>query len=110
MMVFNGFMKEKMVRKCFFFLSVKKLFIFININGFFHYILGWWLYEKRTSEEIEQNFKLNKMKFDLLICGTMYTIDLERNVQFNKENPTRRRKIKRENAENITVKGVAGVH
>ncbi|XP_050533123.1 E3 ubiquitin-protein ligase rnf146-like [Daktulosphaira vitifoliae] len=71
---------------------------------------GWWLYEKRTSEEIEENFKLNNMKFDLLICGTMYTIDLDRNIQFNKENPVRRRKIKRENAENIAVKGVAGVH
>ncbi|XP_050429009.1 E3 ubiquitin-protein ligase rnf146-like [Adelges cooleyi] len=71
---------------------------------------GWWQYEKRTSEEIEQNFKLSNMKFDLLICGTMYTIDLDRNVQFSKECPNRRRKVKRENANNIAVKGVAGVH
>ncbi|XP_025406759.1 E3 ubiquitin-protein ligase rnf146-like [Sipha flava] len=71
---------------------------------------GWWQYEKSTSEEIEQNFKLENKKFDLLICGTMYTIDLDRNVQYNRENPTRRRKVKREKANNIAVKGVAGVH
>lgn len=40
----------------------------------------------------------------------MYTIDLVRNVQYNRENPNRRRKVKRENANNISVKGVAGVH
>lgn len=72
--------------------------------------VGWWLYEKRTSEEIEEHFKLSNKKFDLLICGTMYTIDLERNIQYNRENPTRRRKLKREKAINIAVKGVAGVH
>lgn len=71
---------------------------------------GWWQYEKRTSDEIEENHKLNNKKFDLLICGTMYTIDLERNIQFNRDSPNRRRKIKRENANNISVKGVAGVH
>lgn len=40
----------------------------------------------------------------------MYTIDLERNVQYNKGSPNRRRKLKRESANNIAVKGVAGVH
>lgn len=73
-------------------------------------VVGWWQYEKRTSEEIEQNYKLKNTKFDLLICGTMYTVDLEKNVQYNRENPTRRRKVKRENARNIAVKGIAGVH
>lgn len=74
------------------------------------YNLGWWQYEKRTSEEIEENYKLNQTKFDLLICGTMYTIDLDKNIQYNRENPSRRRKVKRENASNIAVKGIAGVH
>lgn len=81
------------------------------LNFFIKFIfLGWWQYENRTSEEIEQFYKLNMTKFDLLICGTMYTIDLDRKVQYNKENPNRRRKIKRENASNLAVKGVAGVH
>lgn len=40
----------------------------------------------------------------------MYTIDLDKNIQYNRENPTRRRKVKRENANNISVKGIAGVH
>ncbi|XP_022173218.1 E3 ubiquitin-protein ligase rnf146-like isoform X2 [Myzus persicae] len=71
---------------------------------------GWWQYDKRTSDEIEQHYKLNVLKFDVLICGTMYTIDLNRNVQYNRDNPSRRRKVKRENANNIAVKGVAGVH
>ncbi|XP_026816818.1 E3 ubiquitin-protein ligase rnf146-like isoform X2 [Rhopalosiphum maidis] len=71
---------------------------------------GWWQYDKRTSEEIEHRYKLNVTKFDVLICGIMYTIDLNRNVQYNRENPTRRRKVKRENANNIAVKGIAGVH
>ncbi|XP_001944628.1 E3 ubiquitin-protein ligase rnf146 [Acyrthosiphon pisum] len=71
---------------------------------------GWWQYEKRTSDEIEQHYKLNVLKFDVLICGTMYTIDLDRSVQYNRDNPYRRRKVKRENANNIAVKGVAGVH
>lgn len=40
----------------------------------------------------------------------MYTIDLDRSVQYNRDNPHRRRKVKRENANNIAVKGVAGVY
>ncbi|XP_025207800.1 E3 ubiquitin-protein ligase rnf146-like [Melanaphis sacchari] len=71
---------------------------------------GWWQYDKRTSEEIEHRYKLNVTKFDVLICGIMYTIDLNRNMQYNRENPSRRRKVKRENANNIAVKGIAGVH
>jgi len=76
----------------------------------FFFYLGWWLYEKRTSREIEENYKLNNKIFDLLICGTLYTIDLERNIQYNRENPNRRRRLKREKVNNIAVKGIAGVY
>ncbi|VVC44167.1 Zinc finger, RING-type,Zinc finger, RING/FYVE/PHD-type,WWE domain, subgroup,Zinc finger, RING- [Cinara cedri] len=71
---------------------------------------GWWQYEKRTSEEIEQNYQLNNKKFNLLICGTLYTIDLDRNVQYSVDNPSKRRKLKRENGSNLLVKGIAGIH
>ncbi|VVC28077.1 Hypothetical protein CINCED_3A014804 [Cinara cedri] len=71
---------------------------------------GWWQYEKRTSEEIEQNYQLNNKRFDLLICGTLYTIDLDLNMQYNIDNPARRRKLKRENGNKLLVKGIAGIH
>lgn len=71
---------------------------------------GWWQYDKRTSQEIEHRYKLNLTKFDVLICGIMYTIDLNRYVQYNRDHPARRRNVKRENASNIAVKGIAGVH
>lgn len=105
MTVINGFMKAKMVR-----IYWLTCLMYCDNNNMDNFPVGWWQYEKRTSEEIEQNHKLNNKKFDLLICGTIYTIDLERNVQYNRENPNRRRKVKRENANNIAVKGVAGVH
>lgn len=51
----------------------------------------------------------DKQKFDLLICGTLYVIDLQLLVQYRKDLPMKRRKIRRDIVYNIPVKGTAGI-
>ena len=70
---------------------------------------GWWLYEQRTSSEIEKAFKDNKETVRLQISGFYYVIDFRSMVQFREEFPTRRRRIKRDRVKAEAVKGVAGI-
>ena len=69
---------------------------------------GWWKFERRHSEDIEEAFLTGTRSFDTLICGKLYTIDLVNLVQFAKDNPMRRRTIKRDAAMAQSV-GVAGL-
>uniref|UniRef100_A0A8D8XBY5 E3 ubiquitin-protein ligase n=1 Tax=Cacopsylla melanoneura TaxID=428564 RepID=A0A8D8XBY5_9HEMI len=74
---------------------------------------GWWRYEERMSDEIEQNYASNaKDVFETLICGEVYVVDLAQMIQFPKHHPSRSRKIKRELLEQMgrQCKGVAGIH
>ncbi len=70
---------------------------------------GWWLYEQRTSTEIEKAFNDKKASVRLQISGFYYTIDFESMVQYREEFPTRRRRIKRDRVKVEAVKGVAGI-
>lgn len=70
---------------------------------------GWWLYEQRTSSEIEKAFKESKETVRLQISGFYYIIDFESMVQFREGFPTRRRHIKRDKVKAEAVKGVAGI-
>uniref|UniRef100_T1JPD1 E3 ubiquitin-protein ligase n=1 Tax=Strigamia maritima TaxID=126957 RepID=T1JPD1_STRMM len=69
---------------------------------------GWWQYDERTSTELETAFKKETRNCELLIAGFLYTIDFESMVQYRRNEPSRRRRIKRDFA-SIPKKGVAGL-
>ena len=70
---------------------------------------GWWMYEERTSQEIEKAYAQSKEKCRVQILGYNYIVDFKENVQYREDIPTRRRKIKRDKiATEGGVKGVAG--
>ncbi len=70
---------------------------------------GWWVYEQRTSTEIEQAYINNKKSVRLQISGFYYVVDLEKMVQYREDHPNRRRNIKRDVLKLDSVKGVAGI-
>ena len=70
---------------------------------------GWWLYEQRTSTEIEKAYKDNKPSVRLQVSGFFYIIDLQSMVQYREDFPNRRRQIKRDKVNVETVKGIAGI-
>ena len=72
---------------------------------------GWWQYDERTNDEIEKEFRQNpKSKFELLIAGLLYSIDLENGVQARADDPVKKRRIKRDLRNMSHTKGVAGIH
>ncbi|XP_074641497.1 E3 ubiquitin-protein ligase rnf146-like [Tubulanus polymorphus] len=70
---------------------------------------GWWQYDQRTSMEIEDRYVKDEEKvFELLIAGFLYIIDLENMIQVRRNDPSRRRRVKRDLA-TIEKKGIAGI-
>ena len=69
---------------------------------------GWWLYDERTSVEVEKCFKRGDQNCELLIAGFLYIIDFEHMLQYRRNDPSRRRRIKRDLA-SAPKKGVAGL-
>ncbi|XP_055689762.1 E3 ubiquitin-protein ligase rnf146-like isoform X2 [Lutzomyia longipalpis] len=71
---------------------------------------GWWEYEVRTREELEVNYKLGVLSMTTIICGNAYEIDFQQMVQYPKDHPRRKRRIRREGPEpELWVRGVAGI-
>ncbi len=70
---------------------------------------GWWLYERRLSDEIEEAFNSNKDKLKVQISGFLYVVDFENMVQYRIEKPDRRRRIKRITTTEEDYKGIAGI-
>ena len=70
---------------------------------------GWWLYEQRTSIEIEKAYRDGKKNLRLQISGFTYVIDFEESVQFREDFPSRKRRIKRDRVSTGTAKGIAGI-
>ncbi|CAH2005086.1 unnamed protein product [Acanthoscelides obtectus] len=70
---------------------------------------GWWRYDERANEEIEEAFKAELPNFELIICGELYVVDFKSNYQYSKRCPTRKRAIRRDKIDNVVVKGVAGI-
>jgi E3 ubiquitin-protein ligase RNF146 len=64
---------------------------------------GWWRYDPRTNEDIEQAYKLNLSQIEI------YVIDVTNFYQYCKKTPSRKRCIKRDKIENLIVKGEAGL-
>ena len=70
---------------------------------------GWWMYERRDSLEIERSFQQNPDEpIEKLISGRIYVIDFSEMVQYPKNIPTRRRRIKRD-IYDTGCRGIAGV-
>lgn len=69
---------------------------------------GWWQYDDKTSKEIETSFKSGKRSCTLLIAGFLYFIDFENMFQMRRNEPGRRRRIKRDKCD-VESKGVAGI-
>ena len=70
---------------------------------------GWWQYDERASTEIEENYKKSVKTLEMLIAGFLYIIDFENMLQYRRNDPTRRRKIKRDLLSIPDKKGVAGL-
>lgn len=70
---------------------------------------GWWQYDERASTEIEENYKKGVKTLEMLIAGFLYIIDFENMLQYRRNDPTRRRKIKRDLVSIPDKKGVAGL-
>ena len=69
---------------------------------------GWWQYDERTSSELEVQYKAKCDKLEVLIAGFLYVVDFENMIQYRRNDPSRRRRIKRDTG-NIPIKGVAGL-
>ncbi|XP_066998166.1 E3 ubiquitin-protein ligase rnf146 [Anabrus simplex] len=69
---------------------------------------GWWQYDERTSRELENAYKRGERICELLIAGFLYVADFDAMLQLRRNDPSRRRRIKRDLA-TIPKKGVAGL-
>lgn len=69
---------------------------------------GWWSYDEKTSLEVEKAFKSGQRSCTLLIAGFLYVVDFENMFQTRKNEPGRRRRIKRDKKD-VESKGVAGI-
>ena len=70
---------------------------------------GWWQYDERASREIEERFQKGTKAFEILIAGFLYVVDMEHMFQYRRNDPTRRRRIKRDHTDIPDRKGVAGL-
>lgn len=69
---------------------------------------GWWQYDERTCQELEEAFSKEEKTCSLLIAGFLYTVDFSEMLQYRKNDPSRQRKVKRD-LSSIPKKGVAGL-
>lgn len=69
---------------------------------------GWWRFEERCNEDLETTFLSGNQSFETIICGQLYVIDFVRMEQYQKNYPTRKRKIKRD-LKTSDSKGIAGL-
>lgn len=74
---------------------------------------GWWEYDTHTRKIIEEEFGKNTRKFEVLIAGNMYTVNLKKMVQYRSENKKQSRSIRRDSKKELSsteqVKGMAGL-
>ncbi|KAH8410729.1 hypothetical protein KR222_001816 [Zaprionus bogoriensis] len=80
----------------------------LSLSPAYSHCTGWWQYDDRTSQDIEEAFKKGDKSCSILVAGYVYIVDLEQLVQQRQNEPTRCRRVKRDLA-NIPKKGVAGL-
>ena len=69
---------------------------------------GWWQYEERNALELEEKYQAGIKNFDMVIVGLVFTVDLTHMIQYRRNDPNKRRRIKRD-VSTVTKKGVAGL-
>jgi len=69
---------------------------------------GWWRFESRNNEELEEAFSRGQQQVETMICGNIYIINLVSMEQYQKTMPQRKRRIKRD-LKSAQCKGVAGL-
>jgi len=69
---------------------------------------GWWRFEERCNEDLETTYLSGEQSLETIICGQLYVIDFVRMEQYQKNYPTRKRKIKRD-LKTSDSKGIAGL-
>lgn len=81
-----------------------------DIRWFYQGRNGWWEYDERTAQELEHHHKKGDKNCELLIAGFLYVIDFENMFQCRRNEPQRRRQIKRDSVINVSdKKGIAGI-
>ena len=80
-----------------------------EVQWFYEGRNGWWQYDERTSAEIEAFYVDDKRTCDLLIAGFLYTVNFEQMVQYRRNDPIRRRRIRRDLVSSVPRKGIAGI-
>ena len=69
---------------------------------------GWWRFEERNNDDLEEAFLSGRQELETIICGHLYVINFVRMEQYQKNFPTRKRKIKRD-LKSCDSKGIAGL-
>lgn len=69
---------------------------------------GWWQYDERTSQELEESYQKKERFCKILVAGFLYIVDFEHKCQIRQNDPSRIRRVKRDLA-TIPKKGVAGL-
>ncbi|XP_055350471.1 E3 ubiquitin-protein ligase rnf146-like [Paramacrobiotus metropolitanus] len=69
---------------------------------------GWWRYDERTEQLIDQAVADGKSSLEALIAGNIYVLDLAGKVQMLKSNPNIKRNIKQDTL-SADCKGIAGL-
>lgn len=80
-----------------------------KFQWFYEGVRGWWQYDVRASTEIEDRYQKGERIFEMLIAGFLYIVDMENMVQYRRNAPSRRRRIKRDLVDIPDKKGVAGL-
>lgn len=94
---------------CFYFLSAFFCFFLpFHVCFFGPSHLGWWQYDDRTSQDLEEAFKKGERSCTILVAGYVYIVDFDAMVQQRQNEPARCRRVKRDLA-TIPKKGVAGL-
>ena len=83
---------------------------------------GWWEYEQRDLSDLEKAYTaamdhekgnsstVKDKTCELLIAGHLYIIDFQQMIQYRKDQPFRKRNVKREKQDKVSdFKGVAGL-
>jgi len=72
---------------------------------------GWWQYDSRTSTELEKAHTLKLHEVQLLIAGSIYTINLDNMTQYQTDGSSRHRNVKRQlvSSDATNLAGIAGI-
>lgn len=55
---------------------------------------GWWQYDERTCQEIEDAYKKSQKQCTILVAGNLYIVDFDQMLQKRQTDPSRKRQVK----------------